>query len=213
MLRGVVLLSTISCWPNLTRHEGKAGAQLQQERLDLAQQRRFEVFFGITVLQAEDIEKVGIAKYQVWRQPVLRPQCIEFPSDEPVGFLRQRRALKQHAANLFFQRPRVPAFDAAHLGVEIAFERVFDVDQAFEMRPGQLSPQRGDNLFIGKRLRKADHVAQRLLGKPAPEFPFQLPPRRGDYLFAVVRTLLLQDFLKYVASVVSHCSSAPYLCA
>ena len=48
----------------------------------------------------------------------------------------------------------------AHLQVEIAFERVVDVDQGFEMRPAQLSPRCGDNLCFRNGFGKAQHVTQ-----------------------------------------------------
>ena len=36
------------------------------------------------------------------------------------------------------------------------------------MAPGQLSPQRGDNCGIRKRLRKPQHMMERLFAEPAP---------------------------------------------
>jgi hypothetical protein len=43
----------------LPGNEGEAGAQLEQESLDLAQQRRFEVTLAVGVRQTEEVEQVG----------------------------------------------------------------------------------------------------------------------------------------------------------
>jgi hypothetical protein len=60
------------------------------------------------------------------------------------GFV-ERAVLVEHAADFLLQRPRAPALDPAHLGVEVAFEWVVDVDDLLEVGPCQLSPQCGDN--------------------------------------------------------------------
>jgi hypothetical protein len=41
------------------------------------------------------------------------------------------------------------------------------VDELFEIRPRQFSPQCGDNVFIGKRFREPNHAKQ-ISGRKAP---------------------------------------------
>ena len=48
------------------------------------------------------------------------------------------------------------------------------------MSPGQLSPQRGDNRWVGERLSEADHVPQALLVEAAPVLGRQFPSRLED---------------------------------
>ena len=52
-------------------HEGEAGAQFQQERLQLAQDGGFEVALAEGVFQAEKIEEIRIAENKVGRKAAL----------------------------------------------------------------------------------------------------------------------------------------------
>jgi hypothetical protein len=61
-----------------------------------------------------------------------------------------------------------------------------------EMGPPQLSPQCGDNRFIGKSPRELDYAVQTFLAKPPTELLLQLSPQRSDNLSAVFRSLLRQ---------------------
>jgi hypothetical protein len=45
------------------------------------------------------------------------------------------------------ERPRVPVFQSTHFGIEVAFERVVEVDNLLEVGPAQLSNQRLHNLL------------------------------------------------------------------
>ena len=65
--------------------------------------------------------------------------------------------------------------------------------ELLEMAPPQLSPQRGDSFWLGKRLSEADHVPQRFLAEPAPVAPLQLSPHRGDNPAAVLGATLIED--------------------
>ena len=61
----------------------------------------------------------------------------------------------------------VPPFDAAHFGVEVTFQRVFERDQLDEVAPGQFSRQRRDNSLSGKT--SANWIMRnRLLGVTRP---------------------------------------------
>src|ERR1051326_61480 len=103
----------------LTLEARERYTQLENEAPHLSENRRLEILLGVQVLQAEEIEKVRIAEYQVRRQPVLSPQRCELPTNQRVGLLRERAALEQHGPDSRRQGTRVPALDAAQLGVEI----------------------------------------------------------------------------------------------
>jgi hypothetical protein len=118
--------------------------------------------------------------------------------------------------DLLAQRASAPAFDSAQRGVQPAFQRIVKVDQFFEMRPTQLSPQCGDNLLIGKQFGETHPVPQALLREtPAVLFgqfvrsilqtvseesrlrtpPLKLSTQCGDNLLAVTRSLLVQHIV------------------
>ena len=61
------------------------------------------------------------------------------------------------------------------------------------MRPAQLSPQCGDNLFVGKNFCELDHPVQILCGESPAKLLFQLSPQRGDNLCPILCALLLED--------------------
>ena len=98
------------------------------------------------------------------------------------GSLREGGALVEHAVDPGPQRPHAPALDAAHLGVEVALERVLERNQGEEVGPAQLSHQCCDNLPVREDLGELDHAAEILLGEPSAEFGLQLSPQRGDNL-------------------------------
>jgi hypothetical protein len=126
--------------------EGEAAAQLQQHALDLAQDGALEVAFAVGALEPEQVEQVGIAKDDVGAHlPVAK--SVDLGRDDLLRLLRQRGALEQHAADLLPQRAHVPTLDAAHLGVEVAGQRVLDRQQLDEVAPAQLCRQRRHNLL------------------------------------------------------------------
>ena len=88
-------------------------------------------------------------------------QGLEFLGDQLFRLAGQCGTLKKHGVDFFIQGSGGPSFDAAHLDVEFAFERIVEVNQALEVGPGQLSPQRGDNLLVRKGLGKPNHVPKR----------------------------------------------------
>ena len=121
--------------------EGEARAQLEEKTLDLAQQGGLEVLLTVGVFEPEEIEHVGVLENEVGSQLVLRTQCFELLANELVGLLGEGGALVEHAADLLLERPRAPALDATHLGIEVAFEVVFQGDDVDEVRPPQLCHQ------------------------------------------------------------------------
>jgi len=76
----------------------------------------------------EEIEDIGIAEDQVGSELVFLAQLLEFESRQFLRLPRERRALEEHGAHLVLQRALAPALNAAHLGIEIALERVGQVD-------------------------------------------------------------------------------------
>ena len=65
---------------------------------------------------------------------------------------------------------------ATHLRIQRHLKRVIYVDQALEVTPAQLSPQRGDNSFAWKALSETDHMTQILGRKSAAVGYAQLSP-------------------------------------
>lgn len=63
-----------------------------------------------------------------------------------VAWFGQGGALKQHRIHPLAQGAHAPSFDAAHLGIEVSGERVFQVDQLQKVAPSQLSRHHRDNL-------------------------------------------------------------------
>src|SRR6185436_16414023 len=97
----------------LARHEGEPRAELQQEGLELPDDRIFEVLLEVPVLETEETQQVWIAEDQVRRQLVVGAQGIELCADELSRFSRQRCSLVEHPLDLLVERPRIPPLDAA----------------------------------------------------------------------------------------------------
>jgi hypothetical protein len=90
-----------------------------------------------------------------------------------LRLLRQRGALEQHAADLLAQRAHVPTLDAAHLGVEVAGQRVLERQQLDEVAPAQLCRQRRHNLLVRETLTELNGAIERAEGKGLPELDGQ----------------------------------------
>jgi hypothetical protein len=58
------------------------------------------------------------------------------------------RAQIKLAADALAQCAHTPALDAAHLGVELTFQRLFERQDFDEMAPAQFSRQRYDNVLV-----------------------------------------------------------------
>jgi hypothetical protein len=76
-----VVVVTVEGDAFLPRDEGKAGPELEEEALDFAQQRRFEVPLAEGVAQAEEVEEVGVLKDEV-RRELHRPR-LAVPRGRP----------------------------------------------------------------------------------------------------------------------------------
>jgi hypothetical protein len=111
-----------------------------------------------------------------------------------VGLLRERGALVEHGFDTFMKRSNAPRFDATHLSVKFTLMRFGEGQELSEGRPTQLSPQRGDNCFVGKRFRKLHHPVKVFLFKASAEVGYQLSRQRGDNLLSVGCSFIPQDF-------------------
>ena len=77
-----VVIPGVDLHPLLACDEAEAAAQLEDERLDLPQDRRLDVLFPEGVLESQEIEEVGIAEDEVGRQLVLLAQLLELQGRE-----------------------------------------------------------------------------------------------------------------------------------
>lgn len=141
-------------------HKREPRAKFQQKLLDLAQDGRFDVPLGVGVTQAKKIQDIGIAKNHVRCDPVCGTQGINFSPNQLPGFLGQCRALKKHPVDFVTQGSDAPTLEAAHLGIEIPLEGIFEGDQRDKVGPAQLSYQRYDNLPVSIDPGELQHAAQ-----------------------------------------------------
>jgi len=153
-----VVIPAVNLHPLLALHETETHAELQNKRLHLAQDGRFDVLLRVGVLQPKEIEQIRIAEHQGGGQLVLLAQLLQFHLGQFGGFPRQRRALEQHGLHFLVQGARIPSFDTAHLRVEIPLQWIVQVNDPAQVRPTQCSTQHADDGGIGKHLRKSRHV-------------------------------------------------------
>src|ERR1035438_718008 len=136
-----------------------------------------------------------IAEDQIGSELVLLAQSLEFECRQFFGLARKRRALEEHGADLLLQSALTPAFEAAHLRIEIALERVVQVDNEREVGPTQLCSQWLHNSGIREDLGKAHHIEEVAPREASPKLRLQLCTQRGHYLLPILGPLLLQDVL------------------
>ena len=105
--------------------EGEARPEFQEDAFHLAEDRVFEVPLADMPLSAPGSRGTGIAKDEIGSHPTVA-EVGDLRGDDLLGVPGQGRALEQHAADLLPECPDIPALDAAHLGVEVAGERVLE---------------------------------------------------------------------------------------
>ena len=71
----------------LPGEEGELRAELQQEALELAKNCRLQVLLGISIVQTEKIEQVGVFEDQIRGKPIALPQHRELLRNEPFSLL------------------------------------------------------------------------------------------------------------------------------
>ncbi len=149
-----VVVHAVDRNPLLTLEEGKADAKFQDERFHFAEDGGLQVLLGVGVLEAEEVQQVRIAENEVRGQLILVAQFPKFLLGELRRLAGKGGAFEQHRVDLLAQRPCAPSFDAAHLRIEVAFQRIIEGNQHREVRPTQLSQQCCDNLSIRINLTK-----------------------------------------------------------
>jgi hypothetical protein len=137
-------------------------------------------------------EEAQIAEDHVGRQPVFVAERGDVFGDQHLGPLADGGTLLHHRPDLVPQRASAPVLGSAQRGVQLAFQRLVKVDQFFEMRPTQLSPQCVDNFLIGKSLGETDYVEGIRSGEPFSLLRRQLFRQCRNNLVAVARPLLVE---------------------
>src|SRR5262245_39888959 len=88
--------------PPLTSDEGEVAAELQEERLDLRDERGLQIVLGVLVLEPQELEHKGILELLLGRDDVLgfarRASC-----EHRSLVLREHRALIELAPDLAFE--------------------------------------------------------------------------------------------------------------
>lgn len=115
--------------PSLTTDESKVAAQLQQKRLQLRNERSFEIGLGVLVFQREELEQVGLLDLLPGRQRIARELCAS-ATKHRCFVLREERALVELATNLPAKLPdspaapqRLPLIEPSGLGLRTARSR------------------------------------------------------------------------------------------
>ena len=121
--------------------ECEANAEFEDETFDFPQDGGFQILFGVCVFQAKKIENIGISKYQIGSHPVFIAEFFQLHVSQFRGLPREGSALEKHGVDFLPKRPGIPCLDPAHLRVKIAFERVVEVDDGFEVSPTQFCNQ------------------------------------------------------------------------
>ena len=121
--------------------KGEPDAQFKDERLHFPQNRGFQVLFRIGILEAEEVKQVRIAKDEIRRQFVFLSKFLSVPFQRVFPVSGKSRTFKEHGLDFCLKRPGVPSLDAAHLCVEVAFQRIIQGNDVDEMGPAQLCHQ------------------------------------------------------------------------
>ena len=80
----------------LASKKGEAIAKFEQEGFDLAQDGVFKVFFEVAVVEAEEIEEVGISEYHARGNLILGAESGYFGFCKFIGLFRYRGAFEKH---------------------------------------------------------------------------------------------------------------------
>ena len=109
-----MIILVVNLHPFLPGHEAKARAQFQNEGLHLAQNRRLNVRFRVSVAQPEKIQHVGIAKHEVGREAVLERKAANSCRISLSGFFDS--AVRSNSIEpIFFSNVRVFHFSMRHI--------------------------------------------------------------------------------------------------
>ena len=104
----------------LASEESEAVAEFEEKGLEFTQDGVFEVFFEVAVLEAEEVEDVGITEHKVGGELVLAVEGGEFGLGDLCRLFRDGGALVEHGVDFFAQGADAPALNPAHFGIEVA---------------------------------------------------------------------------------------------
>ena len=133
-----VVILVVNSNPLLPRDEGKIGPQFQEKGFQLPENGPFHVPLVMLAGEPQEVQQVGIPEDEVGSHPVGIAESIKFVSDEVLGLFADRRSFEQHAVDLVPQGTYTPAFEAAHLSVEIPLEGIGQRQDGQEVAPTQL---------------------------------------------------------------------------
>ncbi len=108
-----VVIHTVNRDPLLAFEKCKTYAKLQEKRFHLPQDRRFDILFGVRVLQPKKIQKVGITEDKFRGQLIVLPQSFEFLFASWEGFLESAVRSKS-MESIFFSSVRLLHFSMRH---------------------------------------------------------------------------------------------------
>jgi hypothetical protein len=119
----------------------------QQEPFNIAQDGGFQIAFAKAVGETQESEDAGIAEHKIGSQAVGFAELFEFLADQGVGPARDSGAFEEHTADAVAEGADAPSFHPAQFGVELAPDRVVEIEDFFEVAPAHvLSQFRGFNL-------------------------------------------------------------------
>jgi hypothetical protein len=153
---------------------------------------RSQVFLLKCAFESEKVEQIGIAEHQIGSHPIFFPQGLQFQFRQLSRLPGKGGALVKHGSDFLLESAGAPPFHPAHFGVELALKGFRQVYDGEKMGPAQLSHQRRDNSFIGKRISESDHVAQALFGKSPSVLGRQLSRQCRDNFRPVLRPRALE---------------------
>jgi hypothetical protein len=103
--------------------------------------------------------------------------------------------LEQHAADPVPECADTPSLHPAHLRVEFALDRVFKIQNLFEVAPAHMLSQGSSLGLLGPGFDEADRVEQILAAETTSVTRRQLSRRCRDNLFTISGALAAENFL------------------
>ena len=129
--------------PLLPRDEGETRAELEQERLQVADESLLEVGFAVLVLQVEELQQVRRSDLLSRRDGVPGPRGLP-PLEHQVLPSRRREPLVELGADLPVELADRPASPCRLLLVECAGVVALDGHEPDVVRPGERKVTRKD---------------------------------------------------------------------
>jgi hypothetical protein len=134
--------------------------EFEQEALQLAQDRGFEITLAVGIPQAEEVEQVRIAEHEIRCERIGILKLLEIRPNCCFRQPRNGRAFEQHAADAIAKGADAPAFHPAHVGVELSRQLVFQVENFLEMAPAEVLRESRYLRLVRPDLDKPDHMKE-----------------------------------------------------